>query len=83
MSKFFKNHNLKLDIKVSFLRFYEFSILYHGMESWTLSESIEKNLEAFEMWFYRKIVRIPWVDIVANETVLERMRKKKRSGVRD
>lgn len=77
MSKLFKSHNLKLDIKVKFLRCYVFSILYYGMESWTLTEATQKKLEAFGMWLYRRILRISWVDRVTNETLLERMEKEK------
>jgi hypothetical protein len=47
MSKLFLSHHLKLDIKVRLLRFHVFSILYHGVESWTYTNAIQKNLEAF------------------------------------
>jgi len=54
-----------------------FSILYYSMESWTLIEATQKNLEAFDMWLYRRILRISWVDRVTNKTILEKMGKKK------
>ena len=78
MSKLFRSHNLKLDIKVRLLRCYVFSILYYGVESWTLTVATERKHEAFEMWLYRRILRISWMDRVTNETVLERMKKGKR-----
>jgi len=62
---------------VKLRRCYVFSILYYGMESWTLTEATPKTLEAFEMWLYRRILRISWVDKVTNETILERMGKEK------
>jgi hypothetical protein len=53
-----------------------FSILNYGAESWTLTETIQKKLEAFGIWLYREILRISWVDRVTNEAGLKSMRKK-------
>ena len=44
-----------------------------GSESWTLSTKSIKNLEAAEMWFYRRILKIPWTAHTSNETVLQMM----------
>ncbi|CAG9835208.1 unnamed protein product [Diabrotica balteata] len=77
MAKLFKNHNLNLEIKVSLLRGYIFSILYYEVESWTLTEAMEKKLKAFEIWLYRKILRISWTDKITNETVLQRIGKER------
>jgi hypothetical protein len=77
MAKLFKSHNLNLEIKVRLLRCYIFSILYYGVESWTLTEAMEKKLEAFEMWLYRRILRISWTDKITNETVLRRVGKER------
>lgn len=57
------------------LRCYVFPILLYGVESWTLNEDMCRKLEAFEMWLYRRILRIPWTDRVTNEEVLRRMKK--------
>uniref|UniRef100_A0A8D8SH15 Craniofacial development protein 2 n=1 Tax=Cacopsylla melanoneura TaxID=428564 RepID=A0A8D8SH15_9HEMI len=75
MSTFFKTHNLSLDIKVRLLRCYIFSVLLYGVESWTLNEDTIKKLNAFEMWLYRRILKIPWTARVRNEEVLRRMKK--------
>uniref|UniRef100_A0A8D8RKM6 Uncharacterized protein n=1 Tax=Cacopsylla melanoneura TaxID=428564 RepID=A0A8D8RKM6_9HEMI len=57
------------------LRCYIFSVLFYGAESWTLKEDLCKKLEAFEMWLYRRILKIPWTARVTNEEVLRRMNK--------
>lgn len=75
MAKVFKSHSLNIGIKIRLLRCYIFSILFYGMESWTLTEATERRLEAFEMWLYRRILRISWMDKVTNKSVLERMNK--------
>jgi hypothetical protein len=39
------------------------------MESWNLTRDLEKRLEAFEMYVYRRMQKIPWTDRVTNEEV--------------
>ena len=77
MKKVFTSHDLQLTTKIRLLRCYVFSILFYGVESWTLTEASTKKLEAFEMWLYRRVLRIPWTDRVTNAEVLRRMGKEK------
>ena len=44
----------------------------YGCESWTITEEIRKRIEAFEMWCYRRMLKIKWTDRVTNEEVLRR-----------
>ena len=60
-----------MNLKLKFLKCYVLSTLLYGCESWTISETIKKRLEATEMWFLRRMMRIPWVKKVTNERVLE------------
>ncbi|CAG9832009.1 unnamed protein product [Diabrotica balteata] len=57
------------------LRCYFFSVLFYGVESWSLNEDMCRKLEASEMWLYRRMLKIPWTDRVTNEEVLRRMNK--------
>lgn len=77
MSNLFKNHGLAMNTKIRLLRCYVFSTLFYGVETWTLTESLSKRLEAFEMWLYRRILRVPWTDHVTNVEILRRMEKEK------
>uniref|UniRef100_A0A8D8WXP6 Uncharacterized protein n=1 Tax=Cacopsylla melanoneura TaxID=428564 RepID=A0A8D8WXP6_9HEMI len=77
MGAVFKSHNLTLDTKMRLLRCYVFSVLFYGVESWTLNETISNKLNAFEMWLYRRILKIPWTARITNENVLKRMNKNK------
>ncbi|CAG9837974.1 unnamed protein product [Diabrotica balteata] len=42
------------------LRCYIFSVLFYGVESWTLNEDMYRKLETFEMWLHRRILKIPY-----------------------
>jgi len=39
-----------LDLRIRFVKFYVWTVLFYGMEEWTLKVSTMNNLEAFEMW---------------------------------
>ena len=55
-----------------------FSIASYGSECWVLKKSDEKKIEAFEMWCYRRLLRISWTDMKSNEWVLEKIDCKER-----
>ena len=55
------------------LKTYVWSVLLFGCEAWTISREMRKRLEAVEMWFYRRMMRIPWTARMTNQEVLQRM----------
>lgn len=75
MSSVFKSHNLTLDTKTRLLKCYVFSVLLYGVEAWTLTEATTKKLRAFELWLYRRMLRISWTQKITNAEVLNRMNK--------
>ena len=52
---------------------YIWSVLLYGCETWTISRSMEKRLEAAEMWMWRRVLNVSWTERVRNERILERM----------
>lgn len=69
------SRDIDLALRIRVLKCYVFSILLYGAESWTLTETMCKRLEAFEMWTYRRMLRISWVDKVRNTEVLNQLSK--------
>jgi hypothetical protein len=65
--------NTDLNLRKRILNAYVWSIALYGAETWTINKSDEKRLEAFEMWGYRRMERISWLDRLTNEEVLERV----------
>ena len=53
------------------------STLLYGSETWTLTKAIQNKLETFEMWIYRRMMRISWTEHKHNEEVLEMTNSKK------
>ena len=77
MKNFFIRRDLDLKLRIRMLRCYVFPVLLYGCECWTLNPLLEKRIEAFEMYLYRRILRIPWIDRITNIDVLDRMHKNK------
>jgi len=61
-----------MSTKLRLLKCYVRSTLLYGCESWTVSQRMKSKLEATEMWFLRRMLRIAWTDKVSNEEVLQR-----------
>ena len=73
LEKIFRSHEISLTTKKRLLNTYIYSVLLYGSECWTISKTLQKRLEAVEMWFYRRILRISYKDHITNEEVLTRM----------
>ena len=75
---FSKKYNLftskiNLNVRKRFLKVYVWSVALYGSENWTIGVSEKKRLEAFEMWCYRRMLKIRRVDKVTNEEVLRQI----------
>ncbi|KAI5738724.1 hypothetical protein M8J77_010460 [Diaphorina citri] len=76
-AKIFESPNIDLEVRKNLIKSFVWSVLLYGCETWTISESEKKHLEAFEMWCYRKTLKIVWSDRVTNEEVLERVKERR------
>lgn len=73
MSKSLCCRDIKLDTRQRILRCYIWPTLLYGAETWTISKTMIRKITAFEMWSYRKMLKIPWTEKVTNAEVLNRM----------
>jgi hypothetical protein len=56
---------------------YIWSIAFYGAETWTLRKLDQKYLESFEMWRWRRIEKISWMDRINNEAVLHKVKEER------
>ena len=73
MSPVLKDRKLSIQLKVRLLKCFIWSVLLYGCESWTLSAALTRNIEATEMWFYRRMLRVSYTAHETNISVLQRM----------
>lgn len=71
------NQNLKVGLRTRLLHCYIWPIVQYGCESWTIKEDLRKRIEAFEMWAYRRMLRISWRQKITNVEVLRRAQQKR------
>lgn len=58
MKKYFSSRDISIQLKLRMLKCYVFSVLFYSMEAWSLKKEHLNKLNAFEMWLYRRILRI-------------------------
>ena len=69
LSLILKNRNISMTTKFRVLKTYVWSTLTYGCECWTITSDIEKKIEAAEMWFIRRMLRISWTEKKPNVNV--------------
>jgi hypothetical protein len=68
---------LELNLKKRLIKTLIWSVVLYGSETWTLLKEDIKRLEAFEMWIWRRIMKVKWTEHKANEEVLEMVKEKR------
>ena len=63
--------NLKTRLRA--VKCYIWPTLFYGAETWTITTSLLSRLDAFQMWVYRRVLKISWMETITNEEVLRMM----------
>ena len=56
-----KSRDTTLPTKVCIVKTMFFSVLMYGCESWTIKKAERRRIDAFELWFWRSLLRVPWI----------------------
>ena len=73
IKKLITNKKMSVHTRKRFVKCYVWSTLMYGCETWTMNKADERRIEAAEMWFWRRLLKISWTERISNEQVLERM----------
>ena len=66
-----KNRNITLLTKVHLLKTMVFPVLMYGCESWTIRKAEHQRIEAFKLWCWRRLLRVPWTTRRSNQSILK------------
>ena len=55
-----KSRDITLPTKVGLVKAMVFPVVMHGCESWTVKKAEPRRLDAFELWCWRRLLRVPW-----------------------
>ena len=71
LDSIFKSRDITLPIKVCVVKAMVFPIVMYGCESWTISKVKCRRIDAFELWCWRRLLRVPWTAKKSNQSILK------------
>ena len=66
-----KSRDITLLTKVHLVRAMVFPVAMYGCESWTVKKTEHKRIDAFELWCWRRLLRVPWTARKSNQSILK------------
>ena len=71
LDSIFKSRDLTLPTKVHLVKAMVFLAVMYGCESWTVKKAERQRIDAFELWCWRRLLRVPWIARRSNQSILK------------
>ena len=71
LDSIFKSRDITLLTKVRLVKAMVFLVVMYGYESWTLKKAEHRRIDAFELWCWRRLLRVPWTARRSNKSILK------------
>ena len=71
LDSIFKSRDITLTTKVHLVKGMVFPVVMYGCESWTVKKAERQRLDAFELWCWRRLLRVPWTARRSNQSILK------------
>ena len=66
-----KSRNITLPTKFHLVKAMVFPVVMYGCESWTIKKAECQRIDAFELWYWRRLLRVPWTARRSNQSILK------------
>ena len=66
-----KNRHVTLSTKVRLVKAMVFPVVMYGYQSWTIKRAERRRTDAFELWCWRRLLRVPWTARRSNQSILK------------
>ena len=66
-----KSRDITLPIKVYLVKAMVFPVVTYGYKNWTIKKAEHRRIDAFELWCWRRLLRVPWTARRSNQSILE------------
>ena len=66
-----KSRGITLPTKVGLIKAMVFPVVMYGYESWTIKKAECQKIDAFELWCWRRLLRVPWTSRRSNQSILK------------
>ena len=70
-----KSRNIPLLTKVCIVKATVFLVVMYGCESWTIEKAERQRIDAFELWCWRRLLRVPWTARRSNQSILKEINR--------
>ena len=71
LDSIFKSRDITLPIKVRLVKAMVLPVVMYGCESWTIKKAEPRRIDAFELWCWRRLLRVPWTARRSNQSILK------------
>ena len=71
LDSIFKSRDITLPTKVRLVKAMVFPVVMYGCESWTAKKAEHRRIDAFELWCWRRLLRVPWTARRSNQSILK------------
>ena len=71
LDSIFKSRDITLPTKVHLVKAVVFPVVMYGCESWTVKKAERRRIDAFELWCWRRLLRVPWIARRSNQCILK------------
>ena len=71
LDSIFKSRDITLPTKVRLVKAMIFPVVMYGCESWTVKKAECRRIDAFELWCWRRLLRVPWTARRSNQSILK------------
>ena len=73
LDSIFKSRDITLPTKVRLVKAMVFPVVMYGCESWTVKKAERRRIDAFELWCWRRLLRVPWTARISNQYILKQI----------
>ena len=71
LNSILKSRDITLSTKVHLVKAMVFPVVMYGYESWTIKKAGRQGIDAFELWYWRRLLRVPWTARRSNQSILK------------
>ena len=71
LDSIFKSREITLPPKVRLVKAMVFPVVMYGFDSWTVKKAERRRIDAFELWCWRRLLRVPWTARRSNQSILK------------
>ena len=72
LNSILKSRDITLSTKVHLVKAMVFPVVMYGDESWTVKKAEHQRIDAFELWCWRRLLRVPWTARRSNQSILKK-----------